>query len=367
MKKKILLFVKIPPPVTGATIMNQYVVESKLLNKSFDMCSIGISYNNSVNKMGSWRVGKFLRIIKYSFQLIKKLVFFKPDIVYFQISPIGLGFFRDFFYVLLMKISRAKLVYHIRGQGIVKASQNEVLKIMYEFSFRDSDVICLSNMLTYDLESVFSGKIHIVNNGMPDLNPNYKLERKEKVDSPIRLLFFSNLIISKGILIFIDVLIGLKNKGISFNANIVGANGTLLASELEEIIAKKSLAKYVKYLGPKYGNEKKYILENSDVLVFPTLNDAFPGVVIDAMQFGMPVISTYEGAVPDIVDNNVTGFLAPKKDKQQIMDGIIALSNNRQLLQKMGDAGRQKYENKYLFSIFEHNMKEVFDDVIRKL
>jgi len=47
-KKKVLLFLKLPPPLTGATLINQYVSESKLLKENFDIQTIRISYKNKI-------------------------------------------------------------------------------------------------------------------------------------------------------------------------------------------------------------------------------------------------------------------------------------------------------------------------------
>ena len=233
---------------------------------------------------------------------------------------------------------------------------------MYKYVFQNEFVIIISNLLKYDIGTVFKGKIFIVANGIPD-------ERYDNIynkgDKTFSILFFSNLILSKGICDFLEVIPILVKKKLYFHAKIVGAEGDFLESDLNKIIRKKSLKEYVEYVGPKYGEEKYKIFENTDVLIFPTLDDILGIVNLEAMQFGIPIIATKEGAIPEVIDDGVTGFLVDKNSPDQIAKKVEILIKNPKLCESMGKAGRKKYEKKYTYDIFEKNMKKVFDEVIR--
>jgi glycosyltransferase involved in cell wall biosynthesis len=71
-------------------------------------------------------------------------------------------------------------------------------------------------------------------------------------------------------------------------------------------IEKKNLSNCVFAHGAKYGNEKTYFFEQADIFVFPSHDECFPLVLLEAMQSGLPIISTNEGGIPDIVDNEKT-------------------------------------------------------------
>ena len=79
--------------------------------------------------------------------------------------------------------------------------------------------------------------------------------------------------------------------------------GIFLQSKLNQKINDLNLQEYVTYLGKKYGDYKYEIFQSSDIFVFPTFyhNECFPLVLLEAMMFGLPVISTSEGGIPDIV------------------------------------------------------------------
>jgi glycosyltransferase involved in cell wall biosynthesis len=78
------------------------------------------------------------------------------------------------------------------------------------------------------------------------------------------------------------------------------------------------------------------------------------------------VIATKEGAIPEIIDDGITGFIVDKNRPDEIADKVEIFYYNRYLLNQMGLAGREKYEQKYKLEIFENNIKNVFNEVIEE-
>lgn len=360
----ILLLVKIPPPLTGATLMNQYIVNSKVLKNKFDIHTISISYKKDINDKHKYSFKKIFSILKFHFKLFRKLIIFKPNIVYFQISPLGIAFIRDCTYVFWLKLFRIHIVYHLHGKGIKKASENSiVMRFLYRWAFNGSSVICLSNLLVDDISTVYSGVPYIVNNGIPKIT--YYKKKKYENSSTVNILFLSNLIYSKGIFDFLDSLLLLDIQlRAKIRVQIVGEDAEISSTMLSEEISKRGLSNFITYLGPKHGDEKYKCLYDSDILVYPTLNDAFPLVLLEAMQFGIPVIASVEGAIPEIVDNGVTGFLAEKNRPDLIAEKMKILIENNQLRKEMGMSARNKFLEKYTLEIFEQNMANVFQKII---
>jgi glycosyltransferase involved in cell wall biosynthesis len=132
------------------------------------------------------------------------------------------------------------------------------------------------------------------------------------------------------------------------------------------LISEYGLANNVQYLGPKYGKEKNNILLSSDIFVFPTYyaGECFPLSILEAMKFSLPIITTTEGAIEDIVDNGVSGFFVPQKDVLALADKMVQLIINPALRQQMGAAGRVKYEKEFTLNTFETRLKEILTEII---
>jgi glycosyltransferase involved in cell wall biosynthesis len=365
--RNILLFLKIPPPITGATLINKRVYDSKLLSESFIVRKLPISYAKDTADLGSINLRKLFTFITLFIKLLNELLVHRPAIVYFQISPFGFAFYRDIIFVSILKLFRTNILFHLHGKGIKKEVETKWKRILYKYAFNGSDIICLSDLLTPDIEDVFSGTIHIVNNGLPDTNTEYLSLKKDSDNDKINILFLSNLFKSKGIIDFITALKILDSKGLDFKAVVVGAEGDFTASELNSIIAEANLQDKITYSGAKYDEEKNVIIAASDILVFPTKNDIWGNVIIEAMQFKLPVIAAIEGAIPEIIDDGITGFLVEKGSPDQLAEKVELLARNPALRVSMGNAARKKYEEKYTLEIFEQNMKNVFEKVLTEI
>jgi len=197
--KKILFFIKLPPPITGATIMNKLVVESPLVKRHFEVETIKISYSNRVSELGSFSLKKFLRTLNIALKLLKSIISKNHDLIYFQISPLGIAFIRDLFFVIIMKLFRKKICFHLHGAGIKNASENRIFRRFYRFVFRDNSIICLSNLLIADIEEVYDGTPYVVNNCLKKM----QITNEERTNG-FKVLFLSNLSRSKGIIDLLD-------------------------------------------------------------------------------------------------------------------------------------------------------------------
>jgi glycosyltransferase involved in cell wall biosynthesis len=360
--KKILFFLKLPPRITGANIMNSYVNGSKILRDNFKIKTLRVNYSSKFSDIGDVSFKKFLYLFKIFLKLIKELLCFRPNLIYFQISPLGAAFIRDLLFVVIIKIFNVKMVYHLHGKGIKEKAQSKLWKLFYKFVFKNEAVICLSSYVVDDIRGVYDQTPYIVPNAIPVEVDTLK----QKSNKSFTILFFSNLFISKGILVFLNCLSELNKRNIDFVVNIVGDEADVDSVRLHKMITEYKLDGFVNYLGPKYDQEKwdQYLL--SDVLIFPTLNDIWGLVILEAMQAGLPVIASIDGAVPEMVEDGVTGYLVEKGNVNQIVEKIEYLFNNREKLEEMGELGREKYLKYFTLNRFESNMKAVFDDVIQE-
>jgi glycosyltransferase involved in cell wall biosynthesis len=115
--------------------------------------------------------------------------------------------------------------------------------------------------------------------------------------------------------------------------------------------------KIVNYLGRIYGRDKETVFHESDIFVFPSYysNECFPLVLLEAMQFGVPIITTKEGAIPDLVIEGVNGYLIDDADSVALANKISVLLQSTNLRRKMGAECRNRFQ-KYTIKAFEQEM-----------
>lgn len=116
--------------------------------------------------------------------------------------------------------------------------------------------------------------------------------------------------------------------------------------------------------GKKYNGDKNVFFDNADIFVFPTSNEAFGLVLLEAMEHAVPCISTREGGVSAIIDDGVNGFMVEKRDANALADRIEFLLTHPEERQRMGKYGYKKFKNKFTLRKFEESMFDILNDCL---
>lgn len=192
----------------------------------------------------------------------------------------------------------------------------------------------------------------------------FELSRIKRDNSKIKILSTARLVEKKGIEYGVRAVIKVLKRESNIEYNIIG-NGPL-KSELEAIITKHNVAHKIKFLGWKEQEELKKLLENTDILLAPSITsksgdmEGIPVVLMEAMAMGIPVVSTKHSAIPELVKDGVCGFLVEEKDVNALSDSLFELISNKKLRVSYGLNGRKQVENEY-------NIKKLNSELIRIL
>ena len=359
-QRKILFILHLPPPVHGSAMVGKYIKDSKIINYSFDAKYINLSTSKTVDEIGKsplLKIGRYFNILS---KMILKLINFNPDIVYLAITAKDVGFYKDFPIAILAKLFGKKLVLHYHNKGVCKNQHNFFDDLLYRILFKNTKVILLSERLYEDVAKyVKKEDVFICPNGISV--PNFVEEILPKINEIPKLIFLSNLIESKGVFILLEALKVLDNKGIAFHCNFVGGAGDISSKQLNQKIHDLNLQEYVTYLGKKYGVDKYEIFQSSDIFVFPTFyhNECFPLVLLEAMMFGLPIISTSEGGIPDMVKHGETGFVVNNKNPEYLAEKIEYLIKHPNSANLMGVKGQEVFFQNYTLEVFEKRLKHI--------
>ena len=364
--KKILFMLHLPPPVHGSSIVGQKLKDSELINHSFQTKYINLLISRIVNESGKTNLSKLIRFSVSWFKLLLELIKVRPNLCYFALTTTGSAFYKDVTLIFLLKAFGVITVFHLHNKGIKKKENSKINNFMYRFVFNKSYVILLSNYLYDDIKTFVSmDRTYICPNGVEDIGIK-SINKLEYVSKPIKILFLSNLIKSKGVFVLIDACEILKRKGYNFSCDFVGGEGDVSAYQFNEEVEKRGLKENARYLGRKYGEDKNIVYKGSDVFVLPTSNDCFPLVILEAMQYELPIISTIEGGIRDIVENNVNGFIVERNNPIDLANKLEVLINSKALRLEMGKAGRAKYEKEFTLQAFETKLQEILESVLLK-
>lgn len=409
---QILFLIHYPPPVHGASVIGGFIKESKVINSGFDCHYINLGTSVSVEDIGRKSIKKLLRYISLIWQVKRQLMAHRPDLCYFTPTAAGLGFYKDALLIAIVKLFGIKTVFHYHNKGVSGMHEHLFDSFLYRMAFRDSSVILLSKHLYPDIEKyVPENRVYYCPNGIPDMEDERHITKdhsssvEQRADSggtkkagtmnrendvarscknklsisrsvaqlpPIninalgnaKILFLSHLIRSKGVLVLIDACRLLREKGVNFHCTMAGGDAELTKQDLKAIVAENGLSSFISVVGQKHGEEKAELMKSADIFAHPSYNDCLPLVLLESMQYSLAIVSTFEGAIPDIVDDGVTGFIVPQRDAVAFAEKLEVLIKDPDMRIKMGAAGRVKYEREFTLERFEHRMKEILEEVM---
>ena len=363
-KFKLLFILKLPPPITGATVMNQRILISKKIRDMFETRYITVSYRDTIGT-SDFPVKKTILFIRTISILLYQLVTYKPKLVYFQISPLGIPFIRDFILLSVLKIFRTKTLIHLRVYGIRERTRDSIFwHRIYQYAFRDNYLACHSDKMFFDVKDIYDETPYVITNGIENEVTDEEIKGKQNADHPT-IIFLSNFLKSKGIE---DILIAcwkLKKEHVLFRLVVIG-NYTDQISEkqLHRLIQRFDLHEEVELVGPVYGKEKYKRLLKSDIFAFPTKYEAFGNVAVEAMQAGLPVVSYKEGSLPLVIKDGKTGFVVEKGNIDRFSEKLKVLIEDSHIRNKMGLAGRKEYLTKYTIEKFEERLTIVLKSLV---
>lgn len=118
----------------------------------------------------------------------------------------------------------------------------------------------------------------------------------------------------------------------------------IMQEQIERYVKRNDMGGYVSLIGPvKYGSEQHIrAFECTDVFIHPSVTDingdkeGIPGAIVEAMAFGLPVISTNHAGIPEVIENGVSGYLVNEWDVDSLSDAIVDLAVDNEKRQSFG-------------------------------
>lgn len=158
----------------------------------------------------------------------------------------------------------------------------------------------------------------------------------------------------KGQKYLIEACGSLKGELKDFHVILVGdiADSEYL-KECKESAAEFGIQNRITFSG--YKQDVNQILNEIDIFVLPSLFEAFPRSLIEAMGAGKPVVATDVGGCAEAVEDTVSGFIVPPKNPEALAERVHMLGRDTELRQKVGRAARSRAEE--MFSM-KQNVKQ---------
>lgn len=361
--RSIVLIGPLPPPFVGQSISFQMLVdgvrEHHLPYVVVDLSGRRKNYGGAA----SWTRGMEYIIILLDYF---RKSFLGKKTIYITIAQSRHGFFRDFVIIWFSYLKGHSIVCHLKGgnyDNFYEAQPKWLRWVIRKTLLRVDNLLILGKRLRdmYNFEPRLKDKIRVVSNGLPFVLNKAAEPKTLPADKakPIRILYLSNLIESKGYLDLLEaVRILVKDYKINVESHFCGLFWANKPDDVrvcdamhgrklfEDFVIINNLEKNVTCCGAVSGKEKNKELRDAHFFVLPTNynNEGQPVSIIEAMAFGNVVVSTDYRAIPDMVVHGKTGFLVPYGRPQAIARVIADTIVNSEMYSKMSKASTEHFQ-----------------------
>jgi len=169
--------------------------------------------------------------------------------------------------------------------------------------------------------------------------------KREAPDQPYRLLTIARLTAKKGLPTVLRAIRLLTDKGLSINHVLIGDG-----AEREKILAlinELGLSPVTRWLGTLPHHEVLEHYRKTDLFVLGCEvapngdRDGIPNVLLESMAMGVPVVATDISAIPELVENGVSGLLVPPHQPDRLAEAMERMLTDRELRHRIIPAARQ--------------------------
>ena len=274
------------------------------------------------------------------------LLAWHPDLVHVHTS-FGPSFFRKAPFVWIAHWNRIPVVLHIHGSELDKF-YHRAGKTKKRFVQGTLNACQRVIVLSKDWENRFAPivakeKLAVVENyGAPKAIPGHNA-------GPQKILFLGFLSKAKGCLDIPDVA---KQVNLRFPETrwvLAGSASPDETAALKEKISRCGLQDRFDLPGWVRGEEKDALLQAACAFFLPSYSEAMPMSVLEAMSWGLPIVSTGVGGIPRLVEQGKNGFLVKPGDIAGFADALKILLDDDALRTAMGEESLKRVREGYSF------------------
>jgi glycosyltransferase involved in cell wall biosynthesis len=382
---KLLVFAHTPPPHHGQSYMVKLMLDGfggdcrRKKQKSPDAFGIecyhvNSRYSKTLGDVGEFQGSKIFLILFFCLQAIWCRFRHGVTNLYYVPAPgKPVAVYRDWLVMFICRPFFKKIILHWEAAGLGKWLETSVQIRSRAITYRVFKPVDLSIVLSHynvaDAEKFLSRRISVVNNGIPDPCPDFastilprqrarfvartklaggeNLSPREMADAGgdadmIKVLFLANGLREKGLFAAMrGVVAANRNLAASqrkVRMKLIFAGNFMTAgeqSEFDRLLQDPEFADAVSHLGFVSGAEKIRVLCDADLFCFPTqyLGENQPVCLIEAMAFGLPIITTRWRSLPEMLPPGYPG-LVNGQDPDEIAATLLkmaALENNENL------------------------------------
>jgi len=302
--------------------------------------------------------GSFIASIFKTVMICVRILFDSHKVYHLHTAEKG-SILRKFLISIFIRLKKKKYIVHLHGSGFKSWISKSKFGEKLAKNLLQNSVAIIS--ITNDMKVFLMEKMQIENNIF--IVPNFCETISEKpVDlanhkEPVKIVFAGIYGQRKGIY---DLLAAFEKANFDVLVQLVlYGNGEV--EKIREIVGKSAKKDLISVNGWIEHSEYLRKLQDYDFLVLPSYAETFGLSLVEAMGLGIPVISTFAGAIPEVVENKETGLLVNAGDIFALTQAMEKLASDRNLRTEFGKNAWEDVRNRFSPQIVLRKLEEVYE------
>lgn len=308
---------------------------------------------------------KLILAVKAVFLFIVKILTKNPSLIYVHIGS-NASLYRESFFVVLAKIFGKKTVSHFHAGDVDEylEKQSNLGRKFISWAISQSDkLIAVSKDSAEKLQKLApKNEIEIIVNAIDTKPFAFSPNRFENRSKIVRLLFVGAMGKLKGETDLADAIKIISTKNTDFRVSFLGFGG----ENLQKYCAEIGIENLIEFVGAVSLTERLSFFENADIFVLPTLAEAMPMSVIEAMAAGLPIVSTTVGGIPELIEESEEGFLVEPSNARKLAEKLSILISDKDLRIEMGKKAQEKVGKELDFRVYTEKLKSSLIELVKK-
>lgn len=358
MKKKVCMIVQNKMVKGGIAAVISGYYGSKL-EKDYEMI-----YVESYKDGG--KLAKLLKGIKGYFHFAKVLLIDHPDLVHIH-SSFGPSFYRKLPFIYMASFAGVPIINHIHGADFdsfyLNASEKKKKQIRDAYS-RCKKLIALSAEWKERLSKIVEeNKVVIIENYSVLNLEAFNNRNNRKVNNTV--LFLGEIGRRKGCYDIPAVMKKVAEQIPSVKFVLAGAGTPEDEAAIHSLISENHVEDNVVFPGWVRGETKEKLLNEADVFFLPSYNEGMPMSILDAMGYGLPIVSTNVGGISKIVHDGSNGCCCEPGDIERFATAIVEILKDDVIRHRYAETSYQIVSSQYSLNQHLEKLTAQYNEAIR--
>ena len=308
-------------------------------------------------------------------RLFYSTITLRPRVVHYHTSR-GLAFLKDMLFAgLLRGVFRVRIVLHVHSSDasvVLMARRPRLQRLQLRILRGCCDrLVLLSGNLLSDFARIFGPEGGEEFRSRCIVLPNFTLlppqSRKHTAARDyVRLFYIGNLGREKGIYDTLEAARRLRGQtSVPFQVILAGPfNDAQEERRIRAAVARGQLEETVVFLGTVHDGAKEAAFSQADIFVLPSYSEGIPQSMMEAMAYGLPVVVSNVGGIPEVVRDGQEGRIIRPGDVDGLCCALRGLMESVALRERMGVAARHRIETHFTIDTYMRQLQRMYSSLL---